>query len=91
MQIQDKYRFIRHGFFNVDPKETTTDHKVFNLIVSLKSSFKIEQPSAKRRPEEWASERNAIIAKQKNHDSPRDSRTGSWLCRTWVGYLQNCL
>ncbi|RIV19575.1 glutamine--tRNA ligase/YqeY domain fusion protein [Alicyclobacillaceae bacterium I2511] len=48
VKIQEKYQFIRHGFFNVDPKETTTDHKVFNLIVSLKSSFKIEQPSAKR-------------------------------------------
>jgi glutaminyl-tRNA synthetase len=43
-QPQDKFQFIRQGFFNVDPKDTTPNHKVFNLIVSLKSSFKIEQP-----------------------------------------------
>ncbi|TXK83898.1 glutamine--tRNA ligase/YqeY domain fusion protein [Paenibacillus sp. N3.4] len=35
----DKFQFFRHGYFNVDPKHTTTDHLVFNLIVSLKSSF----------------------------------------------------
>ncbi|MCF8564156.1 glutamine--tRNA ligase/YqeY domain fusion protein [Alicyclobacillus tolerans] len=40
---QDKYQFVRQGYFNVDPKDTTADLKVFNLIVSLKSSFKIEQ------------------------------------------------
>ncbi|ARU61316.1 glutamine--tRNA ligase [Tumebacillus avium] len=38
---QDKFQFFRHGYFNVDPKHSTADHKVFNLIVSLKSSFKI--------------------------------------------------
>ncbi|MEH7417852.1 glutamine--tRNA ligase/YqeY domain fusion protein [Neobacillus drentensis] len=38
---QDKFQFFRHGYFNVDPKETTVDKLVFNRIVSLKSSFKI--------------------------------------------------
>lgn len=46
-QVQEKFQFVRHGYFNVDPKATTPHHKVFNLIVSLKSSFKIEQPPAK--------------------------------------------
>ncbi|WP_368505766.1 glutamine--tRNA ligase/YqeY domain fusion protein [Alkalihalophilus sp. As8PL] len=38
---QEKFQFFRHGYFNVDPKETTKGHPVFNLIVSLKSSFKL--------------------------------------------------
>ena len=38
---QDKFQFFRHGYFNVDPKHSTTEKIVFNLIVSLKSSFKI--------------------------------------------------
>lgn len=38
---QDKFQFFRHGYFNVDPKHTTEDKLVFNLIVSLKSSFEI--------------------------------------------------
>ena len=46
-QPQEKFQFVRQGFFNVDPKDTTPDKKVFNLIVSLKSSFKIEQPNTK--------------------------------------------
>ncbi|MDU6113740.1 MAG: glutamine--tRNA ligase/YqeY domain fusion protein [Paeniclostridium sordellii] len=37
---QDKFQFVRHGFFNVDDKYTTEDKLVFNRIVSLKSSFK---------------------------------------------------
>ncbi|WP_042352998.1 glutamine--tRNA ligase/YqeY domain fusion protein [Bacillus massiliigorillae] len=37
----DKFQFFRHGYFNVDPKLTTAEKPVFNLIVSLKSSFKI--------------------------------------------------
>lgn len=37
--VHDKFQFFRHGYFNIDPKHTTEDHKVFNLIVSLKSSF----------------------------------------------------
>lgn len=36
---QDKFQMFRHGYFNVDPKYTTPEKKVFNLIVSLKSSF----------------------------------------------------
>lgn len=38
---QDKFQFFRHGYFNVDPKDTKPGHLVFNLIVSLKSSFKL--------------------------------------------------
>lgn len=38
---QDKFQLVRNGFFNVDPKYTTDDKLVFNRIVSLKSSFKI--------------------------------------------------
>ncbi len=41
-QVQEKYQFVRHGYFNVDPKDTTPDYKVFNLIVSLKSSFHVK-------------------------------------------------
>ena len=40
-QPQDKYQFFRHGYFNVDPKDTTKDKLVFNRIVSLKSSFEL--------------------------------------------------
>jgi glutaminyl-tRNA synthetase len=36
---QDKFQMFRHGYFNVDSKYTTPDKLVFNLIVSLKSSF----------------------------------------------------
>jgi glutaminyl-tRNA synthetase len=36
---QDKFQFFRHGYFNVDPKYTTSEQIVFNRIVSLKSSF----------------------------------------------------
>ncbi|WP_216830128.1 glutamine--tRNA ligase/YqeY domain fusion protein [Alkalihalobacterium elongatum] len=37
----DKFQFFRHGYFNVDPKDTKEAQLVFNLIVSLKSSFKL--------------------------------------------------
>lgn len=40
---QDKFQFVRVGFFNVDTKYTTPEKLVFNRIVSLKSSFKIGQ------------------------------------------------
>lgn len=40
---QDKFQFMRHGYFNVDPKNTTKDKLVFNRIVSLKSSFEISK------------------------------------------------
>lgn len=36
----DKFQFMRNGYFNVDSKDTTTEHKVFNRIVSLKSSYR---------------------------------------------------
>lgn len=39
---QDKFQFVRVGFFNVDTKYSTPDKLVFNRIVSLKSSFKVE-------------------------------------------------
>ncbi len=35
----DKFQFFRHGYFNVDPKDTASDKLAFNRIVSLKSSF----------------------------------------------------
>jgi glutaminyl-tRNA synthetase len=38
---QDKFQFFRHGYFNVDTKYSQPGLPVFNLIVSLKSSFKI--------------------------------------------------
>ena len=39
----DKYQLFRHGYFNVDSKLTTDDKLVFNRIVSLKSSFKLNK------------------------------------------------
>lgn len=38
---QDKFQFFRHGYFNVDSKHTTPEKPVFNLVVSLKSSFQL--------------------------------------------------
>lgn len=37
---QDKFQFVRNGYFNVDTKYSTKEKLVFNRIVSLKSSFK---------------------------------------------------
>lgn len=37
---QDKFQFVRHGFFNVDSKYSTDEKLVFNRVVPLKSSFK---------------------------------------------------
>lgn len=37
----DQFQFVRHGFFNVDPKCSTNEKLSFNRIVSLKSSFKL--------------------------------------------------
>lgn len=39
----DAFQFFRHGYFNVDSKYTTNDKLVFNRIVSLKSSFKLNK------------------------------------------------
>ncbi|MBT2758693.1 glutamine--tRNA ligase/YqeY domain fusion protein [Mesobacillus foraminis] len=41
-KAQDKFQFFRHGYFNVDPKHSTSEKHVFNRIVSLKSSFKLK-------------------------------------------------
>ncbi|MGE7604254.1 glutamine--tRNA ligase/YqeY domain fusion protein [Peribacillus sp. NPDC097675] len=38
---QDKFQFFRHGYYNVDPKLTSSEQIVFNQIVGLKSSFKL--------------------------------------------------
>ncbi|MCL2717696.1 MAG: glutamine--tRNA ligase/YqeY domain fusion protein [Lachnospiraceae bacterium] len=35
----DRYQFVRHGYFCVDPKLSTAEKKIFNRIVSLKTSF----------------------------------------------------
>ena len=40
-KAEDKYQFVRKGFFCVDSKDTTEDKLVFNETVSLKSSFKL--------------------------------------------------
>lgn len=37
----DSFQFVRQGFFNVDVKDSSPEHLVFNRIVSLKSSFKL--------------------------------------------------
>lgn len=41
-KVQDKFQFIRNGFFTVDSKYTTDEKLVFNRIVPLKSSFKMQ-------------------------------------------------
>ncbi|WP_179281250.1 glutamine--tRNA ligase/YqeY domain fusion protein [Paenibacillus sp. XY044] len=40
-QPQDKFQFFRHGYFNVDSKYSAPGQPVFNLVVSLKSSFQL--------------------------------------------------
>lgn len=35
----DKFQLFRHGYFNVDPKDSVSGRLVFNRTVSLKSSF----------------------------------------------------
>lgn len=37
---EEKFQFIRHGYFCVDTKYTTKDRLVFNRIVPLKDSWK---------------------------------------------------
>ncbi len=39
----DSFQFMRSGYFCVDSKDSTEDAPVFNRIVSLKSSFKLEK------------------------------------------------
>ena len=38
-QPGDRFQFMRQGFFYLDPKDTTPDHKVFNLTVPLRDSW----------------------------------------------------
>jgi len=38
-----RFQFIRNGYFCMDTKDTTENQLVFNRIVSLKSSFKIDK------------------------------------------------
>ncbi|WP_438433955.1 glutamine--tRNA ligase/YqeY domain fusion protein [Gorillibacterium sp. sgz500922] len=42
VQPNDKFQLFRHGYFNVDPKDTAPGRIVFNRTVSLKSSFEIK-------------------------------------------------
>ena len=37
----DSFQFMRSGYFCVDAKDSRPEHLVFNRIVSLKSSFKL--------------------------------------------------
>ena len=39
----DSYQFMRNGYFCADCKDSRPDHLVFNRIVSLKSSFKLQK------------------------------------------------
>ena len=39
----DSFQFIRNGFFNVDCKDSEEGKPVFNRIVGLKSSFKLNK------------------------------------------------
>ena len=41
-EAQDKFQFVRNGYFCADLKDSTPDNPVFNRIVSLKSSFKLK-------------------------------------------------
>ena len=37
----DAFQFVRKGYFNIDTKDSTEDHPVFNRICAMKSSFKL--------------------------------------------------
>lgn len=37
---EEKFQFLRHGYFCVDSKDTTDHHLVFNRIVSQRSSYR---------------------------------------------------
>ncbi|MEG0857634.1 MAG: glutamine--tRNA ligase/YqeY domain fusion protein [Terrisporobacter sp.] len=39
----DKFQFVRNGFFSIDSKYTTAEKLVFNRVVPLKSSFKLQK------------------------------------------------
>ncbi len=40
---EDSFQFVRQGYFCVDSKDTNSEKLVFNRIVSLKSSFKLNK------------------------------------------------
>ncbi|NLZ81015.1 MAG: glutamine--tRNA ligase, partial [Clostridiales bacterium] len=42
-KVGDSYQFVRNGFYCIDSKDSSSDHLVFNRIVSLKSSFKLNK------------------------------------------------
>ena len=42
-EAPDSFQFVRNGYFCVDSKDSAPGQPVFNRIVSLKSSFKIEK------------------------------------------------
>ncbi len=42
-EAPESFQFVRNGYFCVDSKDSEPGHLVFNRIVSLKSSFKIEK------------------------------------------------
>jgi glutaminyl-tRNA synthetase len=37
----DRFQFFRHGYYIADSRLTMEDHRIFNRIVDLKSSFKV--------------------------------------------------
>ncbi len=39
----DSFQFLRNGYFCVDAKDSSEEHRIFNRIVSLKSSYKPEK------------------------------------------------
>ena len=41
-KVYDSFQFVRNGFFTVDSKDSKEGAPVFNRIVSLKSSFKLQ-------------------------------------------------
>lgn len=41
VKSEDKFQFVRQGYFCADLKDYTSERPVFNRIVSLKSSFKL--------------------------------------------------
>ena len=42
-KVLEHFQFVRNGFYCTDEKYSTNDHLVFNRIVPLKSSFKINK------------------------------------------------
>ena len=40
---EDKFQFVRNGYFCVDNKDSKPGKPIFNRIVSLKSSFKLQK------------------------------------------------